>query len=332
MAGSPGQRLAAYLRLARAANVFTAWADVVAAALICGFDPVTDWARLGLLLLASSGLYLGGMVLNDVADYEKDCVERPERPLPAGEVSRAVAARFALMLLGTGLVTAWFVGPTSGTIALALVASIALYDLLLKDTALGPATMGLCRCLNFCLGLSAYPSALWLPTDLTVPLVGRVGTMAAVGLGLYTMSLTRFARREAAGGGRIELMSAVLGMNLGLLMAGFAGLALRATDAGGPIPGPWPWAMYHVAAVQEEHWLLRFAWWAIAITWINVIPLPALLRPTAAHVRRAVRWLIVGIVLYDVAVVSMVRGPAIASVLLPLAVLPGWLSRFLPAT
>ncbi len=332
MASTTWQRALPYLRLARAANVFTAWSDVLAAALICGLGWQGDWSAVLLLVLASSGLYLGGMVLNDVADYARDCVERPERPLPSGAVGRRAAVWLAIGLLAVGVSAAFAAGMRSGVVAVLLVAAIALYDLLLKDTGFGPVAMGLCRCLNFCLGLSAFEHALWLPTDLTVPLVGRVGTMAAVGLGLYTMSVTRFARREVAGGGRIELATAVLGMNLAVLMGGFAGLALRSSEMGLPVPGPWPWASYHVHAVQNDDWLLRFAWWGVLLVWVNAVPLRALLFATPEHIRTSVRWLLIGIVLYDMAVVGMVRGPLVALLLLPLAVLPGWLSRFVPAT
>ena len=46
-----------------------------------------NWFVLPWLLLSSAGLYLGGMVLNDVFDARLDAVERPERPIPSGRVS-----------------------------------------------------------------------------------------------------------------------------------------------------------------------------------------------------------------------------------------------------
>ena len=316
----------------RVGNVFTAWADVLAAALICGFPFSGHLLTVLLIAGCSSCLYLGGMVLNDIADLERDRVLRPARPLPAGLVSLPTARLLAVLLFVGGLVCGWLAGATPGILATVLLLAVVAYDLLLKRTALGPATMGLCRCLNFCLGLAVFPHALWLPTDLSVPLVGRVGTMAAVGLGLYTMSVTRFARREDVGGGRIELATAILGMNLGLLMAGFAALALRTAQAHQPVTGPWPWFPYHVELLQHGEQPMRFLWWIVLIGWVNGVTLPAVLHPSPQRIQAAVRWLLVGIVLYDAAVTGFVRGPLVALWLLPLAALPAILSRWIPAT
>ena len=41
----------------------------------------------GLVLLAMSLFYVGGMYLNDYFDRAIDARERPERPIPAGDIS-----------------------------------------------------------------------------------------------------------------------------------------------------------------------------------------------------------------------------------------------------
>ncbi|MGB3292783.1 MAG: hypothetical protein WBB01_07355, partial [Phormidesmis sp.] len=75
----------AYLQLMRPANVVTAWADILAgyaAGLGVGVIAFPS-TTLVWLLLATTGLYAGGVVFNDVFDAELDTVERPERPIPS---------------------------------------------------------------------------------------------------------------------------------------------------------------------------------------------------------------------------------------------------------
>ena len=87
-----------YLQLVRLPNVFTAAADSLAGWLLVQgtFGEPGRWLP---LVLASVAIYAGGIVLNDVFDYEVDRVERPERPLPSGRVSRRFAAGLGGILL-----------------------------------------------------------------------------------------------------------------------------------------------------------------------------------------------------------------------------------------
>ena len=79
------KRLLAYLQLCRFAAVFTALADICMGWLLTqpDFTPERDFA---LLLISSAGLYLAGMVFNDVFDRRIDARERPNRPIPSGRV------------------------------------------------------------------------------------------------------------------------------------------------------------------------------------------------------------------------------------------------------
>src|SRR6516165_7659972 len=94
-----------YLQLVRLPNVFTAAADSLAGWLLVegGFDGPGQWVP---LVLASACIYAGGIVLNDVFDYEIDRVERPGRPLPSGKVGRGFATVLGSFLLGAGLALA----------------------------------------------------------------------------------------------------------------------------------------------------------------------------------------------------------------------------------
>src|SRR5262249_19245154 len=100
-------RLLAYLQLFRLPNVFTAMADIAMGfwfthAAVAGID----WLVFALLVVASSCLYIAGMVLNDVYDVEIDRQERPKRPLPSGRVDGRLAKRIGFALLLAGLVAA----------------------------------------------------------------------------------------------------------------------------------------------------------------------------------------------------------------------------------
>jgi len=95
----------AWIRLLRLPNHATAVADVLAGWLIVSRSttleppPAAFWAAAA----ASLALYAAGMVLNDVADLELDRRERPQRPLPSGQIAVARAAAAGWMLLVGGV-------------------------------------------------------------------------------------------------------------------------------------------------------------------------------------------------------------------------------------
>jgi len=186
-------RALAWWQLLRAANVFTAASNVIAGFLIVQgrWEPAD---ALALLIAASACLYLAGMVLNDVFDAELDAVERPERPIPSGRISRQTAATAGWLLLAAGVASAWAATwlsgrPLAGVIGSLLAFAVVEYDRYLKKTYAGPVAMGWCRFLNVLLGASIAPaladeSAAWI---------------FALAVGMYTIGLTYLARSEAVG-------------------------------------------------------------------------------------------------------------------------------------
>ncbi|MCE9637643.1 MAG: UbiA family prenyltransferase [Planctomycetes bacterium] len=65
-------------------------------------------------------VYAGGVVLNDVADAERDRTLHPSRPIPAGLVDRASALKFGLALLAAGVAsTAFLANPAAAAVAAA---------------------------------------------------------------------------------------------------------------------------------------------------------------------------------------------------------------------
>ncbi|MBI4719918.1 MAG: UbiA family prenyltransferase [Chitinivibrionia bacterium] len=176
--------LRAYCQLMRLPNVFTAMADILAGYFIVAQGRI-EWPVLGLLILSSSCLYSGGIVLNDYFDYEVDKKERPQRPLPSGRISGRTAALLGWGLLGAGILFSLPVGAVSGGIAVGIAAAAVSYDRLTKGMAVvGPLNMGFCRFLNFTLGMS--PLLRGSPV-LFVPLI----------LMAYITALTFLSRKEA---------------------------------------------------------------------------------------------------------------------------------------
>ena len=233
----------ALLRLARIPNVFTAAANVVAGVMLArgGELPARDLV----LAAASACLYLAGMVLNDFFDREVDALERPERPIPSGEVTPGTALALGTALMGGGIGLAAWHSSTSGAVAAALACAILLYDGGVKASPLGPLAMGSCRFLNVCLGLSvlggAAPPERWM-------------WIAPITMGAYTTALTLLARDEVAGTSRARarecalFIGGVLGAALGALavlspashLAGFLWLAPFAALVG--------WGAYRLLA------------------------------------------------------------------------------------
>ncbi len=210
------RRFLPYFQLCRMPAVFSAIADICCGYALTHRQPPTlePYPVFALLVLASCGLYLAGMILNDVFDRDIDAKERPRRPIPSGRVSLAAAIRLAVILLVIGNVAALCAGITSGCIAMILTATILAYDGGLKNTVLGPVVMGSCRFFNILLGASAVGG---LAEVFTAPQLA-----IAAGMGIYITGVTIFSRQEAATSSRLMLVFGMGVINLGLaILMGF---------------------------------------------------------------------------------------------------------------
>ncbi len=199
-----------YLELMRPANIVTAWADillgfaasgsgVIFTKLINGEATFAILIPLTWLLLATTGLYGGGIVFNDVFDAELDAKERPNRAIPSGRVSRQNAALLGSILFTIGIIAAFQVSLLSAAIATFITLSSLLYDSLSKHHPFfGPLNMGLCRGSNLLLGVSAVPAIIgerWYLTLIPV---------------LYIAAITAISQGEVHGGKKITGVLALL--------------------------------------------------------------------------------------------------------------------------
>ena len=210
----------AYLQLLRPANIVTAWADIIAGLAASGLvvllasEPTGQaLATLAWLLVATTGLYGGGVVLNDVFDAALDTQERPERPIPSGRASREAAALLGSLLLIIGILASTQVSWLSATLAGAIAVAALVYDAVGKHhPILGPLNMGLCRGGNLLLGVSAVPA-----------MVERYWFLALIPI-VYIAAVTTISRGEVHGGNkRAGIITLVL---LSSVIAGLLGLKL----------------------------------------------------------------------------------------------------------
>lgn len=179
------------LTLGRTSNLPTVWSNVLAGAVLSGavFGP----AELALLALCGSAFYEGGMFLNDAFDSEIDARERPQRPIPAGQITRRAVFFLGFTLLGAGLLLLALapllrlVRPGYGALLGGVGTSLAVlaYNRWHKGHPWSPIVMGACR------------AGLYATAALAVS--GKLGPPVLVGAGalwLYIVGLTHIARFE----------------------------------------------------------------------------------------------------------------------------------------
>ena len=210
------QSIWAYVQLMRPANIVTAWADILlgyaaAGAVMMGENP--NFTILGWLILATTGLYAGGVVFNDVCDAQLDAVERPERPLPSGRASLSGAILLGTGLLFMGIVAAAMVSGLSAVLATIVAITALVYDKWGKHkTIFGPLNMGACRGGNLLLGVSAVPEA-----------VGDRWYLALIPI-IYIAAITAISQGEVYGGKKITGIVAIA--LIGLVIGDIIGLGL----------------------------------------------------------------------------------------------------------
>jgi len=196
----------------RPANIVTSIADVLAGIAISGIFlqeslPNETIGQIILLCLATIGLYGGGIVFNDVFDYELDRIERPERVIPSGQLSLKGASSLGATLLAFGIIMALLVNITAAWFAIFISISALVYDKWGKHhSLLGPPNMGLCRGLNLLLGVSILPPAL-----------DGIWYVALVPI-LYISAITMISRGEVHGSSKAPLYGAIVLYSLVIVM------------------------------------------------------------------------------------------------------------------
>jgi hypothetical protein len=180
------------LALGRVSNLPTVWTNVLVGVVLSGAG--ASHQALPPLLIALTLFYIGGMYLNDFFDATIDALERPERPIPSGRVSRRNVGIYGFTMLGLGIATMGYIAanqthsPWPLVTGIALAASIVLYNAHHKGNPLSPFVMGLCRVLIY---LCAAVSIAIPPTSVLLA--------AMLALLCYLIGLTYVAKQENLG-------------------------------------------------------------------------------------------------------------------------------------
>lgn len=275
-----------YLRLMRPPNLVTASADVLAGFAAGGLAAPQ---KLPWLLLATTVLYAGGVVLNDVFDARLDALERPERPIPSGHVTRRAAGVFGGVLLAGGVAAALIASLFSGAVAALIAACALLYNGWGKHRPVtGAVNMGVCRGLNLLLGLSAAPE-----------LFAHRWALALIPLA-YVAAITVVSRGEVRGGAR---------------SSGLAALALVGAVTAVLL------AMAPLQSWMLLPFLTLFAWRVLPPFW------QAVRRPEPGVVQAAVRAGVLGLIPLDATIAAAYAGLVFGLAVLALLALAAALAR-----
>lgn len=274
---SPSLALSVALKLGRISNLPTVWTNTLVGVTLAGGSALDP--RLPLLLVALSLFYVGGMFLNDAFDREFDARSRPERPIPAGQVTAGTVfgAGFGMLAAGLCLVALAGAGAAGWRPAVAgagLGAAIVLYDAWHKNNPLSPVLMGLCRLLVYVTAALAISAS--LGSDLL---------LAAAMLLSYLIGLTYTAKREHLNqlGSVWPLAALAVPVIYGVLLAG-------------RVPLVWPFLLLFTGCIVYALWLLR--------------------RRARGDVPRAVVSLIAGISLLDAVILCSAGATVLAVVAL----------------
>lgn len=277
--------------LVRVGTLFSPAADVAAS--WCVLRLPLDGALLA-AMAASVALYAGGMVWNDVADRRLDAVQRPERPLPRGDVPVAFAVGLGLALFAFGL----WISPCRHHHGL-IAALVLAYDFLGKRVGwLGALGMGTLRALNLgtALALAGRDVGSEPARDLLI---------AAVCYGVYIVAVTILGIFEDEPPKRAR---AVTSVQAAPLLAALCGIA---TVQGALWPAP-------AIAVVPILWLARRN--ARIVTWDR------------GAIRRSMLFLLLGTMLYT-ALLALAAGQLWVALAIAAAIVPArWIARRIALT
>jgi 4-hydroxybenzoate polyprenyltransferase len=285
----PVHPLRTLLVLGRVSNLPTVWSNCLAGWWLSGGG---TYAKLPLLLLGATMLYLGGMFLNDAFDADFDGQRRADRPIPSGLISVQSVWIWGWSWLAAGLLCLAALGQVTGTIAVLLAVCIVVYDATHKAITASPWLMGLCRFWVYVIGGStgAYGLTGW-------PI------WCGAALMLYVAGLSCLARNES-------FRKPVPRWPLALLVAPVSmALLMNVGD-------------YRLSAI----WLSL-----VLVLWLAYCARSIFL-PEAVHVGRIVSGLLAGIIFVDWLAVGPDCPRALSFTLLVLFGATRLLQRFVPAT
>ena len=196
-------RLGYFIKMARPANIITAISDIIAGFAIAGVFFISSLEvrleSIFLLIVSTIGLYGGGIIFNDIFDYKEDKINRPERVLPSGKISKNEAILFGSSMFIIAILSAFFVSTLSGILAFLICILALSYDKYAKhNTILGPLNMGLCRSVNLLLGMSIVEGV-----------IQKMWFIGFIPLA-FVAAITLVGQKEAHGNNKNSIIKAIL--------------------------------------------------------------------------------------------------------------------------
>ena len=196
--------LRALLVLGRVSNLPTVWSNCLAGWLLgAGYQPgdAIDWCVFAQLVIGATGIYLGGMFLNDACDAWWDREHRPERPIPAGAIRERTVWTVGIGLMAGGMFFLCLQGGVTAFLALLLFNTVLLYNFTHKRLSWSPLLIAGCRLLLILLaachahtyteGTAEFPVAFFQAEE-----AGLAAWSALVMFG-YVAGLSFLAREES---------------------------------------------------------------------------------------------------------------------------------------
>ena len=175
--------------------------------------PIGERWLLTVLTVAGSQVFTGAT--NDIADRMRDEAVRPEKPIPAGDLSVNAASWVASIGLAVQLAASWRLGTLPLVLGVVASGSALAYNLVLSRTPLSA--------LPYLVSFGVLPA--WIAAGVDVPLervLPAIPLVAPFAVAAHLANTLRDFEADAAGGSRS--LAQVLGRDASRLLA--AGLAL----------------------------------------------------------------------------------------------------------
>jgi geranylgeranylglycerol-phosphate geranylgeranyltransferase len=119
-----------WFRISRPFNVVITACAVFIGALLTG--TIFPFRNVILAILSASSICAGGNILNDFFDVEVDRINKPQRPIPSGKISKTNALLISILLMILGLVLSFFISLEAIILALIAITLLTLYNSYLK--------------------------------------------------------------------------------------------------------------------------------------------------------------------------------------------------------
>ena len=159
------EKIIAAFKIIRPINAIITFVSVIVAAFFCSPEEIA-WFSVLLASFAAAFTLSAGNIINDIYDLGIDKVNRPERPLPSGKISKNSALILYFLFIAASLILSWFINLYAFMIVIIATILLVIYSKFLKRVLLvGNILIALLTGLVFIFGGVAVrnPSAAIIP-------------------------------------------------------------------------------------------------------------------------------------------------------------------------